>query len=226
MTSATLAILTIGIVPLQEIMSLLTEHIPQEQITYVNLLGKMTREEAIDEYASHLGEELITVRLNDDLPLDVSKPRIERDIQAIINVLDGEGYDVILLMTPTPLDGMRAKKSILLEPQRFLSPLVRSIVDGHRMGVIVPGPEMLTTQRNRWLELQNPPSFALANPLLSTDAELITAARQLLADGADVVMLDSPGFQLHHSELLQKTLDVPVVLSSVLLARLTIELLS
>ena len=225
MMSATLAILTIGAVSLREILPLLTEHIREDQITYVNLLGKLSREEVKEEYEPAGNEERIVALLNDDQLIEVSKAKIERDIQAVIEVLDNQGFDVILLMSSAPLNGLQARNAILLEPQRMIPPLVSSIVHGHQMGVIVPVPELLKHQRSNWHKLKIPPCYALANPMHGTDDELISAARQLLDDGADVLMLDSQGFHLHHRDLLQKVLDVPVLLSNVLLARLTVELL-
>jgi protein AroM len=39
--SATMAILTIGVVPVETILPLLIEHISEQQITHFSLLGKM-----------------------------------------------------------------------------------------------------------------------------------------------------------------------------------------
>ncbi|MDI4516606.1 AroM protein, partial [Escherichia coli] len=49
--SATMAILTIGVAPVAEVLPLLTEHIREEQITHISLLGKMTREDVMEDYA-------------------------------------------------------------------------------------------------------------------------------------------------------------------------------
>lgn len=49
--------------------------------------------------------------------------------------------------------------------------------------------------------------------------------KELLAKGADVIMLDCLGFNQRHRDLLQKQLDVTVLLSNVLIARLAAELL-
>ena len=43
---------------------------------------------------------------------------------------------------------------------------------------------------------------------------------------SDVLMLDCLGFHQRHRDLLQKSLDVPVLLSNVLIARLASELLA
>lgn len=224
---ATLAILTIGVAPLAEIMPLLTEHIREEQITYANLLGKMTREEILEEYSPRGDEEQLVTLLNDHQLVVLSKSRIERDIQAIIEVLDSQGFDVILLMSSSPLNGLTARNAILLDPQRLLPPLVRSIVDGHQMGVIVPAQELLHSQCSNWHALPTPPCYALANPVHCSADELILAGRQLMDDGADVLVLDDcVGFYQRHRDLLQKALNVPVLLSSVLLTTLAVELMS
>ena len=62
-------------------------------------------------------------------------------------------------------------------------------------------------------------------PSGNSEAALIEAGRELLERGADVLILDCLGFHQHHRDLLQKALDVPVLLSNVLMARLAAELL-
>jgi protein AroM len=119
-----------------------------------------------------------------------------------------------------------ARNAILLEPMRIIPPLVASIVDGHQVGVIVPIAELLENQIAKWKVLQKPPLFALANPIWDSEAKLISAGRELLEQGADVLMLDCLGFHQRHRDLLQKALDVPVLLSNVLVTRLASELLA
>ncbi len=52
---ATLAIITIGVVPVSEVLPLLTEHVSEQQITHLSLLGKMSREEVMEDYAVEAG---------------------------------------------------------------------------------------------------------------------------------------------------------------------------
>ena len=54
---------------------------------------------------------------------------------------------------------------------------------------------------------------------------LIDAALQLQEQGADVVVLDSPGYHQRHRDCLQQLLGIPVLLSHVLLAKMAAELL-
>lgn len=223
---ATLAILTIGVVPVSEVLPLLTEHVSEQQITHLSLLAGISREEVMEDYAIGTGEDPLPTMLSDGDLAHVSHQKVERALQGIIEVLDNQGYDVILLMSTAPISGLVARNSILLEPMRIIPPLVASIVDGHQVGVIVPIQELLDNQANKWKVLQKMPLFALANPFWDSETKLIDAGRELLDQGADVLMLDCLGFHQRHRDLLQKALDVPVLLSNVLVTRLASELLA
>ena len=222
---ATLAILTIGVVPVSEVLPLLTEHVSEQQITHLSLLGKMSREEVMEDYAVEAGEDPLATLLSDGKLAHVSRQKIERSLQGVIEVLDNQGYDVILLMSTAPIKGLTARNAILLEPMRIIPPLVASIVDGHQVGVIVPIEELMDNQEAKWHVLEKVPLYTLANPFWDSEAKLIAAGKELLERGADVLILDCLGFHQHHRDLLQKALDVPVLLSNVLMARLASELL-
>ncbi|HFZ8779907.1 TPA: AroM family protein [Salmonella enterica subsp. enterica serovar Mbandaka] len=223
--SASLAILTIGVVPMSEVLPLLTEYIDEQHITHHSLLGKMSREDVMADYAVEPGDDPLLTLLNDNQIAHVSRQKVERDLQSVVEVLDNQGYDVIILMSTAAIKSMAARNSILLEPLRIIPPLVASIVDGHQMGVIVPVAELLAAQEKKWQVLQMPPVYSLANPVHGSEQQLIDAGQALLDQGADVIMLDCLGFHQRHRDILQQALDVPVLLSNVLIARLASELL-
>ncbi|HAB6024906.1 TPA: AroM family protein [Salmonella enterica subsp. enterica serovar Enteritidis] len=223
--SASLAILTIGVVPMSEVLPLLTEYIDEQHITHHSLLGKMSREDVMADYAGEPGDDPLLTLLNDNQIAHVSRQKVERDLQSVVEVLDNQGYDVIILMSTAAIKSMAARNSILLEPLRIIPPLVASIVDGHQVGVIVPVAELLAAQEKKWQVLQMPPVYSLANPVHGSEQQLIDAGQALLDQGADVIMLDCLGFHQRHRDILQQALDVPVLLSNVLIARLASELL-
>ena len=163
--SATMAILTIGVVPVSEVLPLLTEHIREDQITHISLLGKMNRADVMEEYAPEPGEERLLVLLNDNQFVEVSRPKVELSLQAVIEVLDNQSYDVILLLNTFKLRNMVARNAMLLEPQRIIPPLVASIVEGHQVGVLVPVEGILNAQQEKWQMLPTSPYYALANHL-------------------------------------------------------------
>ncbi|EAS8983626.1 AroM family protein [Salmonella enterica] len=223
--SASLAILTIGVVPMSEVLPLLTEYIDEQHITHHSLLGKMSREDVMADYAVEPGDDPLLTLLNDNQIAHVSRQKVERDLQSVVEVLDNQGYDIIILMSTAAIKSMAARNTILLEPLRIIPPLVASIVDGHQVGVIVPVAELLAAQEKKWQVLQKPPVYSLANPVHGSEQQLIDAGQALLDQGADVIMLDCLGFHQRHRDILQQALDVPVLLSNVLIARLASELL-
>lgn len=223
--SATLAILTVGVVPVDAVMPLLTEHIDAQQITQISLLGKMDPQDVYEDYAIEPGERPVHALLNNGEVAQVSRKKIERDLQAVISVIDKQNYDVILLMSTESFTGLSARHAILLEPERIIPPLVSSIVDGHQVGIIAPLAGLIPGQVNKWQLLENAPYYEVASPLHGHENELIAAGRALMAKGADVLMLDCLGYHQKHRDLLQKALNVPVLLSNVLVARLASELL-
>ncbi|HHC4848054.1 AroM family protein, partial [Escherichia albertii] len=200
-------------------------YIDEKNISHHSLLGNLSRERVMAEYAPQAGEETILTLLNDNQLAQVSRRKIERDLQSVVEVLDNQGYDVILLMSTAAIRGMTVRNTIFLEPLRILPPLVSSIVEGHQVGVIVPVEELLEAQAQKWQILQKPPLFSLGDPVHDSEQKIIEAGKELLANGADVIMLDCLGFNQRHRDLLQKQLDVPVLLSNVLIARLAAELL-
>lgn len=222
----TVAILTIGSVSVSEVLPFLTEHISEQQITHVSLLGELSREEVQRLYSPAPGEASLLTLLADNTLTHVGRDKISIAMQGIIEQLDNQGYEVILLMSTMPLLGLSARNAILLEPDRIIPPLVASIVDGHQVGIILPMPEFIKFQEQKWRKLSNPPHYALANPIHGGDEELLEAGRKLMAEGANVLVLDCLGFHQKHRDLLQKQLDVPVLLSNVLVARLAAELLT
>lgn len=71
----------IGVVPVSEVLPLLTEHVSEQQITHLSLLGKLSREEVMEDYA--VGEGKIPATLLSDGKLaHVSRQKIERALQA------------------------------------------------------------------------------------------------------------------------------------------------
>lgn len=140
--TTTLAILTIGVVPVSEVMPLLTEHISETQITHMTLLGNKTHAQVMAEYGPDKGETdtLMTV-LADQRLVRLSRRKVEIALQGIIEVLDNQGFDVIILMSNGGFRHLHAHNAMLLEPERIVPPLVASIVDGHQVGVMLPVPE-------------------------------------------------------------------------------------
>ncbi len=222
--NTSLALLSVGAVPVDEIMPLLTEDIPEQQITHLSLLGTLSHHEVTEEYGASADDKTLQVLLGDGSLMTLSHYKVELALQAVIDVLEAQGYDVIMVLGGGYFPGLITRSAILLEPDRLVPPLVASIVDGHQVGILLPAPLELTSQQQKWQGLEMPPIYG-PDASLSDDAALLHAGGVLKTRGADVLVLDCLGFHQHHRDLLQKSLEIPVLLSHTLVARLASELL-
>ncbi|MFO6485217.1 AroM family protein [Escherichia coli] len=99
--------------------------------------------------------------------------------------------------------------------------------EDHQVGVIVPVEEMLPVQAQKWQILQKSPVFSLGNPIHDSEQK-----KTILMPGKNYwqkgLMLDAGLFRISPTSsrfTAKKQLDVPVLLSNVLIARLAAELL-
>ena len=221
----TLVTLTIARSPRSDITPLLLAYLPEEQIMHVSLLEGLSSGQIVEHYAAEKGEKALVVHFHDDATMALSVSKIEQGLQQLIWQLEERGAENILLLVPGQFTSLQAQNALLLEPERLVPPLVKAIVDGHQVGIMISADDPLHQQANKWRNLSKPACFAVASPDYHDNDKLLDAGLLLQEQGADVVVLDSPGYHQRHRDLLQKLLGIPVLLSNVLLAKLAAELL-
>lgn len=220
------AILSIDLVPLDEVLPVLTEYVEEERVTHISLLGKMSREEIMADFSPSEGEEQLVVTLRDRGIVYLGRNKIFDAMQNLVSLLDKLGYEVILLLSALPLSGLTARSAILLEPERIVPPLIASIVDGHQVGIILPVSDLIQFQEKKWRVLDSRPFYEITDPGITSDEVLLRAGKKLLDRGATVIVLDCVEYLQKHRDFLQKQLDIPVLLSNTLIIRMAAELLT
>ncbi|MEJ4042831.1 AroM family protein [Erwinia sp. SLM-02] len=220
----TLVTLTPGQSANSDIVPLLLEHLPAERIVHSGLLDGLSLPQIEQQYGPVAAENVIVVTLNNGSQLQLSAVCIERGLQQRIDQLEQSGYEIILLLSSEKFSALTTQHATLLEPDRIVPPLVEAIVEGHQVGILLPQDGM-KERAGKWKNLSHPPCFAFASPEHQGEELLIDAALSLQEQGADVVVLDSIGYQQRHRDFLQKLLGIPVLLPNVLVARLAAELL-
>lgn len=221
-----LATLTLGKAPRRDLLPLLLEHLPEENIAHFGLLDGLSAADIEQRYGPVAGEKVTMTHMEDGSFVILSAAKVEASLQKLITRLEAEGFENILVLCAGEYKTLKTSSAVLLDPYRMLPPLVNAITDGHQVGVMVARKEYLGEQGYKWQSLSSRPRFAVANPWVKHDDELIDAALQLQEQGADVVVLDCLGYQQRHRDFLQKLLGIPVLLSNVLLAGLAAELVA
>ena len=221
----TLATLTLGRGSRSDLLPLLLEHLPEENMTHIGLLDELSTAEIERQYSAIGAEKVVMTRLEDGTHVVLSAAKVEEALQKQIVELERQGYETILMLCSGQYKNLFTDSAILLEPYRILPPLVDAITDGHQVGIVVARQEYIAEQAYKWQKLAQKPHFAVASPWQTSDDELIDAALLLQEQGADVVVLDCLGYHQRHRDFLQKLLGIPVLLSNVLIARLAADLL-
>lgn len=221
----TLVILTIACSPGYDITPLFLESLPAEQLEPVSLLDGLSRADIHEKYAPQNGEKAQKVRLADGAELLLATSRLERGLQQLINQLETRGVETILLLGCEACE-LQAHSAVLLDPDRLIPPLIKAIVGHHQAGIVVSAEDLLRQQAGKWRSLSKPALFAVADPLQGDNQTLMDAGLQLLEQGADVLVLDSPYFHPRHCDLLQQLLGIPVLLSWRLVVKMAAELLA
>lgn len=219
------ATLTIGQAPRTDIMPLLDEYLPRDRVTHAGLLDGLTREQVEQRFAPEEGEDVLVSRLLDGTQVRLASSRVEQALQLKIDWLESEGCETILLLCTGEFHHLKAKSAMLLEPDRIIPPLINGIVGSHQIGVVVPVAEQIKHQAGKWLKLVKPPCYATASPYQADEQTLKQAALSLKQQGAQVVVLDCIGYQRRHADIIQRHIDVPVLLSNALVVKLAAELL-
>jgi len=220
------AILSIDLVPLDEVLPVLTEHVEEERVTHISLLGNMSREEIIADFTPSAGEEQLVVNLREQGLMYVGRNKIFDAVQNLVSLLDKLGYEVILLLSTLPLSGLAARSAIVLEPERIVPPLIASIVAGHQAGIILSVPDLIPFQEKKWRHLEKRPFYEITDPGGNPDDALLRAGKKLVDRGATVIVLDCVEYLQKHRDFLQKQLDIPVLLSNTLIIKMAAELLA
>lgn len=229
------ATLAIGQAPDGEIMPLLNEYIPAENLTHVGLLDGLSRQEIEQHYAPTIDEPVVISRLQDGSRVVLSSQRVEHALQEKIDWMAEKGCEVLLLMCGGEFSGLHSQSVMLINPDRLVPPLIEGIVGTNQVGIIVSDTEQMEQQVDKWKNLAKRPRFAIASPYLfngravdeggADEKRLLDAALSLKAQGAEVVVLDCIGYQTQHGEMLEELLQLPVLLSNTLVARLAAELI-
>ncbi|QGY28203.1 AroM family protein [Pantoea cypripedii] len=220
-----LVTLTIGQSPRSDILPLLQDYLPAGQVAHAGLLDGLSLAEVEQNYTPAAGEKVLVSRMQDGQQVRLAARQVEQGLQQKIYALEEQGYDTILLLCTGEFGALKTHKALLLEPDRIIPPLVGAIVQGHKVGIVVPVEEQIVEQASKWRNLGTPPCFAVASPYLAQQADLIEAGLSLQEQGADVVVLDCIGYHQKHRDFLQKMLGIPVLLSNVLVAKLAAELI-
>lgn len=227
MASNKIGTITIGQAPRADVNPILQKHLPTDaECINVGVLDGLSHQEIEAQFGAKEGDALLTTRLVDGSSVVIGKPAVQVALQQKINALEAQGCAIIALLCTGEFHGLTTQKALLVEPDRVIPPVMAALAGKHTVGVVVPLAAQLKSEEKKWAGLQGKAFYAPSSPYQGTVETLTQAVNELLANGAEMIVMDCIGYTEHHRDIVREVCgNVPVILSNSLLARLLAEML-
>jgi protein AroM len=214
-----LGTLTIGQTPRSDVLPFFAAHVPVGVAhLHRGLLDGLDAAEIDARYGGRDGPRLAT-RLRDGRGVELDAAAVEAGVGAALQVLEDDGCTVVVLLCTGTFRRLGLRRALLVEPDRVVPPLVAGLAGPRRVGVIVPVPSQIDGAAAKWSALAAPPVTAAASPYAADGGGIATTARTLRDRGAGIVLMDCIGYTEVHRAAARAAVDVPVLLSTDLVAR-------
>ncbi|WP_338699868.1 AroM family protein [Streptomyces sp. Q6] len=227
-TVRALAFVTIGQAPRPDLSEAVEAALPTTvRARHAGVLDGLDRAGALARFGAAPGAPgTLISRLQDGSTVTLDAAAVGAGLQERIDELERDGVDVIVVLCTGEFPGLRARRARLIEPDALVTAYVETLLAGNPTGVIVPLPEQVADAREKWRGLAPAPAFATASPYAEDDAGLLAAARALVDDGAQALVLDCMGYaERHRAALRRGGVTVPVLTSGAMVGAWTGPLL-
>lgn len=179
--------------------------------------------EEVLKLAPSPGDYVLVTRMADGREVKIAEKHILPRMQAQIDRLVREGADVIALLCTGEFPPFTCPK-LLVEPQRVLGHVVRSLAFSSRLGVLVPDEDQVDQAFTRWRDAAKAVMVFSASPYEGPE-KLEASARKLKDWGAHMIVMDCMGYTGGMKNEVRSLTGVPVILARSVVARILRELL-
>ncbi|MDP2859427.1 MAG: AroM family protein [Bacillota bacterium] len=178
----------------------------------------------IEAFKPEAGDYVLVTRLRDGTSVKIAERHILPLMQAQIDRVVGLGADVVALVCTGSFPEFACKRP-LVEPQKVLGHMVRSVGERLSIGVVVPDKDQIAQAQRRWQGAGRAVSVVAASPYGDL-SHLDSAAADLRQAGCELGVLDCIGFTFEMKRRFSERLGAPCVLARSALARVLKEILS
>lgn len=208
------AFVTIGQSPRIDVMpDILTETRTPFEVTERGALDGLD-DAAIADLAPRSGEERLVTRLRDGREVLLGKPAIDRRLHAIIAELDGEGFDLLVLLCTGQFTRF-STRTPFIEPQHTVDHFVQGLAYGaERIGILLPNAAQIDEFHGI---LGVATKAASASPYVAGNEAALRAAGAALAD-TDIIVMHCIGYSEAMRQVVKQAAARPVLVSRRLVA--------
>jgi len=171
------------------------------------------------------GEQPIVTRLRDGSSTLLSHHAIIPRMQRCVDELTAQGAELVVVLCGADWSEVRSQR-LIVNPGKLFPNVVAALAAGRRLGIIKPDPGQLDGEVRRYQSLGIDARVTSANPYAG-DARIDvarSAAETLRDQQVDLVWMTCVGMDERMRQVVQATVERPVILAQALLARLVAEI--
>ena len=208
-----LALVTIGQAPRHDLAAAVIDGLPAGiEISQRGVLDGLSADEVTARYGSRPGGELLVTKLADGTVVTLDAAAVDRGLQDAVTAAEVSGAGTIVVLCTGGFPDLHTENAWLVEPDAVVTATSAGLLGGRRVGILVPMPDQIDAASRKGHALEEP-CFAAASPS-GSDAAVIAAARRLVDDGADALILDCMGYAPHHRDAIRAAgITAPVLVS-------------
>lgn len=219
-----IGMISIGQSPRPDILSIFknTWRRPVEMVE-IGALDGLTPAE-VEQMAPGDGDDVLVVKMADGQQFMVGRRYLIPRIETCAETLIGQQVTAMILLCTGDFRPFRYGIPFII-PQKIVDHVISALVSsGQVIGVMIPAEEQQKQMRRNLMSHGIVPIFASASPHLGIDG-IYEAAHQLKRNAPDVIVMHCFGYTPEMRDVVKDVTGIPVILSNLLVAKVTEELL-
>lgn len=219
----TVGLVTIGQSPRPDVLASMFGDRHSVPCLEAGALDQIDRDELV-RLRPEAGEHPLVTRLRDGSEFVIAKQRLIPYLQRAVTRAVAQGASLIVVLCTGAFPRLEAGVPVIY-PDRLLTQTVDAVLPSGTIGVMMPHTGQLDSMREKWRR----PGRAFTGVAVSpydAGASLGAAARELVASGADLIVMDCMGFTAAMKRAVVREAGVPAVLANRLVGRVVEELVT
>jgi protein AroM len=219
-----IGMISIGQSPRPDILSIFTNvwGRPVDMVEIGALDGLAAAE--VEQMSPSDGDDVLVVKMTDGQQFIVGRRYLIPRIEACAETLIGDHVTAMILLCTGDFRPFRYDVPFII-PQKIVDHTISALVgSGQVVGVMIPAEEQQKQMRRNLMTHGIVPIFASASPHLGLEG-IYEAAHQLKRNAPDFIVMHCFGYTQEMRDVVKDITGKPVILSNLLVAKVTEELL-
>ena len=218
-TERRIALLTIGQSPRPDLCEAILRALPAAvRVWEVGVLDGMDAASIANDFSVLPNESPLISRMADGTTVSLGEAAVERGLQRAVDQLEVQGVDVVVVLCTGQFKHLHTRVAWLVEPDRVVVAAVASLMADRCLGLLAPLPAQVPMLLAKWGPHVATLQAGAASPYGPLQ-DLVDQVGELVAQGAEAVVLDCMGYtEAHRQALLAAGVAVPVFVSGAVLA--------